>query len=100
MHTVRENILLPFELDDRRPHAEECTRFNTIITRLGSGPVASGQTPRRRVRRMIEAEGTQLTSTACTVAVSLGIAFGRIGALAPRIEYASQLEASARLPTG
>ncbi|GAA1552492.1 FtsX-like permease family protein [Brevibacterium picturae] len=42
--------------------------------------MALGQTP-RRVRRMIVAEGMQLTATACIVAVPLGIAFGWIGAL-------------------
>ena len=42
--------------------------------------MALGQTP-RRVRRMIAAEGIQLTVTACMVGVPLGIAFGWIGAL-------------------
>ncbi|MCF2587315.1 FtsX-like permease family protein [Brevibacterium sp. UCMA 11752] len=42
--------------------------------------MALGQTP-RRVRRMIVAEGMQLSVTACLVAVPLGIAFGWIGAL-------------------
>lgn len=42
--------------------------------------MALGQTP-RRVRRMITAEGMQLTATACIVGVPLGIAFGWIGAL-------------------
>ncbi|MCI4012451.1 ABC transporter permease [Brevibacterium sp. ZH18] len=42
--------------------------------------MAIGQTP-RRVRRMIAAEGMQLTVTASLLGVPLGIAFGWIGAL-------------------
>ncbi|WP_166973272.1 ABC transporter permease [Brevibacterium atlanticum] len=41
---------------------------------------ALGQTP-KRVRRMIAAEGLQLSLTACVIAVPLGIAYGWIGAL-------------------
>lgn len=42
--------------------------------------MALGQTP-KRVRRMITAEGLQLSLTACAVAVPLGIGFGWVGAL-------------------
>jgi putative ABC transport system permease protein len=42
--------------------------------------MALGQTP-KRVRRMIVAEGLQLSLTACVVAVPLGIVYGWIGAL-------------------
>ena len=42
--------------------------------------MALGQTP-KRVRRMITAEGLQLSLTACLVAVPLGIGFGWVGAL-------------------
>ncbi|KAB1948448.1 ABC transporter permease [Brevibacterium linens] len=42
--------------------------------------MALGQTP-KRVRRMITAEGLQLSLTACAVAVPLGIVFGWVGAL-------------------
>ncbi|WP_436326074.1 ABC transporter permease [Brevibacterium sp. FAM 27836] len=42
--------------------------------------MALGQTP-KRVRRMIAAEGLQLSLTACVVAVPLGIGFGWVGAL-------------------
>jgi putative ABC transport system permease protein len=42
--------------------------------------MALGQTP-KRVRRMIAAEGLQLSLTACVVGVPLGVAYGWIGAL-------------------
>ncbi|WP_209323556.1 FtsX-like permease family protein [Brevibacterium renqingii] len=42
--------------------------------------MALGQTP-KRVRRMIVAEGLQLSLTACLVAVPLGVVYGWIGAL-------------------
>ncbi|UVI35200.1 FtsX-like permease family protein [Brevibacterium spongiae] len=42
--------------------------------------MALGQTP-KRVRRMIAAEGLQLSVTACVVAVPLGIVYGWFGAL-------------------
>ena len=59
--TVRENILLPFELDDRKPNAEERTWITSIIRRLGldarlkhrPGEISGGQQQRTAIARAL-----------------------------------------------
>lgn len=59
--TVRENILLPFELDDRKPNAEERAWIASIIKRLGldarlkhrPGEISGGQQQRTAIARAL-----------------------------------------------
>lgn len=59
--TVRENILLPFELDDRRPNPDERAWITSIIKRLGldarlkhrPGEISGGQQQRTAIARAL-----------------------------------------------
>ncbi|GAA1849922.1 ABC transporter ATP-binding protein [Brevibacterium marinum] len=59
--TVRENILLPFELDDRKPDANERAWITSIIKRLGlderlkhrPGEISGGQQQRTAIARAL-----------------------------------------------
>lgn len=59
--TVRQNILLPFELDDRKPKGEERAWINSIIKRLGldqrlkhrPGEISGGQQQRTAIARAL-----------------------------------------------
>ena len=59
--TVRENILLPFELDDRKPTADERAWISTIVKRLGlderrkhrPGEISGGQQQRTAIARAL-----------------------------------------------
>ena len=59
--TVRENIVLPFELDDRRPNADERAWISSIIKRLGldgrlkhrPSEISGGQQQRTAIARAL-----------------------------------------------
>ncbi len=59
--TVKDNIRLPFELDDRRPNADERVWISTVVSRLGlesrlkhrPGELSGGQQQRTAIARAL-----------------------------------------------
>ena len=59
--TVKDNIRLPFELDDRRPNADERAWISTVVSRLGlesrlkhrPGELSGGQQQRTAIARAL-----------------------------------------------